>query len=65
MICIIANEPVKRHLEKPMNAQGHLYESLSKGNRQKMERKNIQDEEERIVGMLKIKKENPKMNWYF
>lgn len=63
---MIPNEPVKRHLEKPMNAQGHLYESFSKGNRQKMERKNIQDEEERIVGTLKkIKKENPKMNWYF
>lgn len=39
MICMIPNEPVKRHLEKPMNAQGHLYESFSKGNRQKMERK--------------------------
>lgn len=35
-------------------------------NRQKMQRKNIKDEEEGIVETLKkVKKENPKMNWYF
>lgn len=53
-----------RHLEKPMNAQRHLYESFSEGNRQKTERKDIKDEEERIVGTLKkVKKENPRSAW--
>lgn len=61
---MIPNEPVKRHLKRPMNAQGHLYESFSKGNRKWKERKqNIRDEEETIVGTLKkVRKENPKMN---
>lgn len=33
MICMIPNEPVKRHL-KPVFAQEHLYESFSRGNKQ-------------------------------
>ena len=39
MIYMIPNEPVKRHLKRPMNAQGHLYESFSKGNRRWKENK--------------------------
>lgn len=61
---MIPNEPVMRNLKKLMIGQGHRYELIFKGTKQKMGRKqNIKDEDRKIAGTLKkVKKENPKMN---
>lgn len=39
MIYMIPNEPVKRNLKRPVNAQGQPYASFSKGNRSWKENK--------------------------